>query len=201
MRARFRASWWSTGYVRGAANDFEPAPSYAAGVAAYQAKVRAKVSEALARLSPPMSLTGLAHLVQTGELSPELIGLGQDGAINLAVRGELRSDGAWVTDPALYDKRVAQSSFVTDPSFGVMTDRPVQRTELQAFIKGVGAADFKTLTTDPVRSLYGQKTLAVPALVDMLMGELGLRELVIVPQETTTGQILAALAKSTINGR
>ena len=41
----------------------------------------------------------------------------------------------------------------------------------------------------------GQKTLAVAALVDLLFRELGARRLVMVPQELTTGHILAKLQR------
>jgi hypothetical protein len=184
------------GYVRGATNDFEPAADYATGSAAYQAKARMKLNEALARISPPMDLTALATLVRDGELGPDLVALGQDGAVQLAVRSILRDGtGSWVTDPKTYDARVARSPFVIDPVFGVMTAPPIQPSELRAFAAGISATDFKALMTEPVRSRYGQKALVVPSLVDLLIRELGLRQLVMVPQETTTGQILAKLPR------
>jgi len=44
-----------------------------------------------------------------------------------------------------------------------------------------------------LRGLYGQKALVVPALADLLLGELGASRLVTVPQEVTTGNILTQL--------
>ena len=44
-----------------------------------------------------------------------------------------------------------------------------------------------------MRGMYGQKALATPALVELLLGELGASRLVTVPQEVTTGHILKAL--------
>jgi hypothetical protein len=43
--------------------------------------------------------------------------------------------------------------------------------------------------------LYGQKALVVPALAELLLRELGAERLVMVPQETTTGLILAQLPR------
>jgi len=184
------------GYVRGATNDFEPASDYAAGRATYQTKARTKIEDVLGRLSPPMSLAALAKLVRDGALGPDLLALGQDGAIQLFVRATLRDDhGAWVTDARTYDARMAQTTFETHPSFGVMTAPPILPGELRAFAQKMSAADFKTLTSDPAKGLYGQRALVVPALVDLLMHELGLRQLVMIPHEITTGHILAKLPR------
>jgi len=46
-----------------------------------------------------------------------------------------------------------------------------------------------------VLSLYGQRALAVPALVDLLLRELGASRLIVVPQESAVGNILAHLAR------
>jgi hypothetical protein len=100
-----------------------------------------------------------------------------------------------VTDAKAYDERVGRSAFISDPVFGVMTARPIAAAELAAFKAGIGLADFKMLTTDPVKGLYGQRALVNPALVDLLMRELGLRQLVMVPQEITTAHILARLPR------
>jgi len=74
-----------------------------------------------------------------------------------------------------------------------MTAPPLSRTEVQSYLRGVGPRDFKALTSDPVRGLYGQKALVVPALAELLLDELGGSRLVTVPQEVTTGHILTRL--------
>src|SRR6185436_16333835 len=90
------------GYVRGATNDIEPAATYAAGRTAYQATAKKLLEEQLGRLSPPMSLQAIRNLVRSGSIGPEIITLGQDGAMHLFVRGLLRSAGGWVNSSAGY---------------------------------------------------------------------------------------------------
>jgi hypothetical protein len=182
--------------VRAAANDFEPAADYATARRAYDAKVTARVNEALGRLAPPLTLGGLADLVKQSELGPELIALGQDGAVQYAVRGTLReAGGAWIADAGTYSRRLADTPSISDPDFGRMTAAPVLSSELTAFLGGLGLADLRALSSEPVRGLYGQKALVVPALANLIMRELSLRRLVLVPQEIATGHILAARSR------
>jgi hypothetical protein len=183
------------GYVRGAANDFEPAKDYRAGVAAYQARVREMIERDLAALTPPTSLARLRELVAAGKVGPELIALGEDGATApLAVRGRLRQTGGWVSDGRKYDA-VLGGPRPHHPSFGVMTAAPVKAAEVATYLRGIRPADFAALKSQPVRGLYGEKALVVPALVDLLLRELGATRLVTVPQEVTTGHVLRKLAK------
>jgi hypothetical protein len=182
------------GYVRAAANDFDPASDYASARAAYQQRVRAAIEQELGRLNPPLTLSRLRGLVSKGEIGPELIAVGEDGAVvPLAVGGWLRDGfGGWTSDPRSYDAAL-NGHRTTDRSFGIMTAPPVTRADVQAYLRGIGPRDFKALTNEPVRGLYGQKALATPALVELLLGELGASRLVTVPQEVTTGHILKSL--------
>jgi Ppx/GppA phosphatase family len=184
------------GYVRGAVNDIEPASDYAAGRAAYQAKAKLQIESELARLTPPMSLASLRSLVTSGAIGPDIIALGQDGAVQLSARGLLRrADRTWVADAVGYDAVLIKQPRGLDRSFGVLTAEPLSLDELAAFFGGITATDFNALATEPIRSLYGQKALVVPALVHMLLRELGAARLVMVPQEITTGHILVKLAR------
>ena len=182
------------GYVRAAANDFEPAADYASARAAYQQRAGAAIEQELGRLRPPLSLARLRDLVARGKLGPELIALGEDGAaVPLVVRGWLRdSAGAWTIDQKKYDEAL-NGHRTTDRSFGIMTAPPLSKAEVQSYLRAITPADFKALTSEPLRGLYGQKALVVPALVDLLLGELGASRLVTVPQEVTTGNILTQL--------
>jgi hypothetical protein len=181
------------GYVRASAGDFESAADYASAVAAYRAKLTTQIAEALSRMSPPIDLTTLASQVRSGVLGSDLITLGQDGAVQWFVRGVLRDNGSWITDAKAYDARVAKPQFVSDPGFGIMASPPIPLSDLQAFMRMIGPAEFQALKSDPIKGLYGQRALVTPVLMDLLMSELGLRRLIIVPQEITTGQILARL--------
>jgi hypothetical protein len=184
------------GYVRGAANDFEPATDYPAGWRAYQAKARAAIEQELGRLDPPMSLARLRSLVARGKIGPDVIALGDDGAVvPLAVRGLLRiSASGWLADAKAYDQALGRHR-VADPSFGLMIAPPVRPAEIAAYLRGIRPADFTALKSDPARGLYGPKALVNPALADLLLRELGGRRLVTVPQESTTGHILTRLRR------
>ena len=76
-----------------------------------------------------------------------------------------------------------------------MAAAPLSRAELTAYFSSIRPADFKTLASEPVRTIYGQKALVVPALVDLLLRELGARQLVMVPQENARGHMLAKLLR------
>jgi len=182
------------GYVRAAATDFDSAADYATARAAYQGHARAAIEQELGRLSPPLTIAGLRGLVARGKIGPELITLGEDGAIvPLAVRGWLRDgSGGWTADQKVYDAALSGHRG-TDRSFGVMTAPPLTSAEVGTYLRGIGPSDLKALTSDPVRGLYGQKALVTPALAALLLEELGASRLVTVPQEVTTGHILTRL--------
>jgi hypothetical protein len=182
------------GYVRAAANDFDPASDYASARAAYQRRARTAIEQELGRLSPPLTLSGLRALVAKGAIGPELIVLGEDGAVvPLVVRGWLRDgSGGWTADPKKYDQAL-NGHRVTDRSFGIMTAPPLSPADVKSYLRRIGPDDFKALRSEPVRGLYGQKALATPALVELLLEDLGFRRLVTVPQEVTTGNILSSL--------
>jgi hypothetical protein len=182
------------GYVRAAANDFDSAPDYASARAAYQRRARAAIEQELGRLSPPLTLSHLRGLVGRGEIGPELIALGEDGAVvPLAVRGWLRvGSGAWIADQKSYDAAL-NGHRTADRSFGIMTAPPLSPAVVQSYLRGIRPPDFKALASEPVRGLYGQKALVTPALAELLLAELGARRLVTVPQEATTGHILTSV--------
>ena len=56
-------------------------------------------------------------------------------------------------------------------------------------------ADLTALKSAPQRGLYGEKALVSPALVDLLLRELGATRLVTVPQDVTIGHVLRKLRK------
>jgi hypothetical protein len=181
------------GYVRASTNDMERAKSYAEGRVAYGAKVRAMLNEQLAKLNPPMTLSDLGALVRAGRIGPEIITLGLDGASHLWVRGLMRTATGWVSDSGAFDAVLRRQPLESDPQFGTLAAAPLGAAELQRFFDSVTPQDFRILTTDPVRSLYGQKALVVPALAALLLEDLGATRLVMVPQENSTGNILAKL--------
>jgi hypothetical protein len=132
--------------------------------------------------------------VARGEIGPEIIALGEDGAVvPLAVRGWLRDrSGSWTSDQKAYDAALGEHRSA-DRSFGVMTAPPLSKADVQSYVRGIRPADFKASRSEPVRGMYGQKALVTPALAGLLLGELGATRLVTVPQEVTTGHILTRL--------
>ena len=184
------------GYVRAAVNDFDAASDYAAAREAYQRKARAQIEQELGRLRPALDLSGLRRLVRQGRIGPEIIALGEDGAVvPLVVRGWLRDGaGGWVADPKRYDDALSAHR-VADRWFGIMAAPPLRPAEVEASLRGMRPGDLKTLTSEPVRGLYGAKALVVPALAELLLRELGGSRLVTVPQEVTTGHILTKLRR------
>ncbi len=190
------------GYVRASVMDFEPAADYATATQSYASGVKARIDGELARLSPATSLAGLRKLIRSGELEPEILAFGQDGAVALSVRGSLRdSRGSWIADPKVYDAAVAGQTPKPDARFGFVVGEPMTPAEIDAFVAGTTAEDFRVLAADPVKSLYGQKALVIPILVNLLLKELGAAKLVMLPQELSTGFIIAKSEHSRQLGR
>ncbi len=188
------------GYVRASTNDVEPAADFASGRAAYVADATQQLVAALAKLGPPMTLAAVKQLVTDGKLGKELFVVGQDGAVALVVRNELKdSNGTWPSDQKAYDDLVAAQVFKLDPTYGTISADPIAPAELTTFLtSAIGPSDFATLKKDPVKTIYGQKALVVPALLDLLVTELGLDKVVMVPQEMVTGYILTRLPPASI---
>ena len=182
------------GYVRASTNDIEPAADYATGRTAYVADATQQLGDALGKLAPPTTLAAIKQLVTDGKLGKEIIAVGQDGAVDLVVRNKLKDmSGTWISDQKAYDDLVAAQVFKVDPTYGTITSDPIVPGELTSFLASVSATDFAALKKEPTRTIYGQKGLVVPALLDMLTTQLGLDKVVLVPQEMVTGYILGHL--------
>jgi len=189
------------GYVRASANDVEPAADFASGRAAYVSDATQQLTDALAKLTPAMTLAAVKQLVTDGKLGKEIFVVGQDGSVDLVVRNKLKDTaGTWVSDQKTYDDLVAAQVFKVDPNYGTISADPFIPSELTTFLtSAIGPADFATLKKDPVKTIYGQKALVVPALLDLLIAQLGVDKVVLVPQEMVTGYILARLSPSPLH--
>ena len=186
------------GYVRAAAAYYAAtsADSYEVARAKHAADVTARLEAALAAASPPTSLSALRAAVVAGKLKPQIFLLGQDGALDLAVRATLRGDSAgWIDSKDAYEKQLAQPRVqVAGAPAGVTA--VLTPAEVDAwFSKIVGPADYEALRSKTVRDLYGEKALANTVLVDVLVKQLGLTSIALVPQEMPAGYILSKLAK------
>ncbi|HMA91192.1 MAG TPA: hypothetical protein VKP30_00840, partial [Polyangiaceae bacterium] len=205
----FQLSWWNKGaagpsavsvpfgYVRGSAT-YYPASStetYAAARQRHEADLKTKLDTALGALTPPMSLAQIKQSIVDGNVKGQVFVLGQDGAMNLVVRGELRdaTSGIWLSSSDAYKARVAQELPRVDPTYGEIMS-VLLPADLNNFFTTIMTADsFLALRTDPIRSLYGESALSNAALLDTLVKELGVTAIVGVPQEMPTGYILAKI--------
>jgi hypothetical protein len=201
----FQISWWPKGakvartvsvpfgYVRGARAYYaaDTTGTFDAARAKHAEEIKKRLEEALAALKPPSSL---AQLKKEG-LSPEIFVMGQDGALHLAVRGTLRdAEGRWIQAPAAYEAVVNADAKVSHDRFGEVL-AVLETAEISKFIADVAKpAEFDTLRKEPVRALYGERALANAVLLDVLAQELGVKTIVLVPQEMPAGYILFKLA-------
>jgi hypothetical protein len=203
----FQIAWWPKGapvartisvplgYVRGARAHYaaDAEGTFAAARARHAEDLRRRLDEALGILDPPVSLAQLKTEVRRGTLSSEVFVTGQDGALDLAIRGRLRdADGAWISTAPAYESMVAGEGTVHDERFGEVLAL-VKPGEIAKFLEEVEAPAFDALRRDPIRSLYGEKTLANAVLLDLLARELGVETVVLVPQEMPAGYILFKL--------
>ena len=186
------------GFVRATAEHYpvRTSESYDAARADHAAHLVALLGEALGALTPPASIASLRNAIAHGKLEPVIYVVGQDGALQLAVRALLRGeDGRWVDTKDAYEARLAREKPIAHPIFGAVTT-VLTPTEFGGFFAHVmNAADFEALRQQPVRDLYGEKALANTVLVDTLIKQLGITSVVLVPQEMPAGYILAKIAK------
>jgi hypothetical protein len=186
------------GYVRAAGAYYAATAtdSYEEARAKHAADVTARIEAALAASSPPTSLAALKAAVAAGKLKPQIFLLGQDGALDLAVRATLRGASAkWIDGKEAYEKLLAQPRTpVGGTPAGVTT--VLSPAELDAWFKTiVGPADYEALRSKTVRDLYGEKALANTVLLDVLVAQLGITSVALVPQEMPAGYILSKLPK------
>jgi len=205
----FQISWWPKGadvartvsvpmgFVRGAAAHYAPDAevSFAAARDRHAGEIRKRLDEALGALKPASSLAQLKEQIGKGALSPEIFVMGQDGALHLAARGRLRdAEGKWIASAEAYERAVASEPRVQHKRYGEI-HADLETGEISAFVGELGRpAEFHALRREPVRGLYGAKTLANAVLLDVLARELGVKRIVMVPQEMPAGYILYKLA-------
>ena len=168
--------------------------SYEAARVRHAAQAKTQIEEALAVAAPVKTLSDLKAAIAKGEIRPELFIFGQDGALHLVVRGRLRDpEGRWVDSASAYDALMTAESTTNDPDLGEITT-VLTPAELTAFFdRMTKPADYKALRTDPPRGLYGERTLANAALLDLLIRELSLEKVILVPQEMPSGYILSKI--------
>ncbi len=171
---------------------FAPAAArtYAEGRRALEPVLRAALAPVLAS-----ARTGLRKKV----LAPELVSLGENGDLALAVAGKLWS-GSPVrpVSESAYASAVKAWSLQADPRYGkvtaVLTAAPVRAIERAL---EVNQGLFDELRSPNLRRAYGNKLLVFPVLARLLEQELGITTIVLVPQEMADGFLIDSAATST----
>ena len=184
------------GYVLGATEFYTEASTetYAVAAGKHAAKLKMLFDEELKKLTPPTSLADLKAAVTAANLKPEIFVVGQDGALHLSVKAQLRDPaGKWIDTADGYAMRVAMEMPMADPMFGDITTKLTPADLTKFLTTEIKDADFAALRSAKVRGIYGEKALANAVLLDLLVRELGLTTIVLVPQEMPAGYILAKI--------
>ena len=112
------------GYVRAADKYYkaETMNSYDAARAEHAADVKMQLEAALGKLTPPVTLAQLKASITAGNLEPEIFLPGQDGALHLSLKAQLRDmAGKWIDEQKAYDDRVAMEKPMVNATFGDVT--------------------------------------------------------------------------------
>lgn len=186
------------GYQRGADKYYPTTPlteTYDVIRKKHAEELKTLLDAALGKLTPPTTLAALKTAIAGAKLGPELYIVGQDGALHLSVRGSLRdASGKWIDAAAAYSDRVALEKPAAMAGIPGLVTTMLTPMEIGKFFTDiVKPADFDSLRSEAVRDLYGEKALANATLVDLLVTELGLTNVLLVPQEMPTGYVLTKL--------
>lgn len=166
---------------------------YFAKAASYESARRAYADEVRRRLAATaLDLAGLRAALASGRLGRAIVALGQDAAIHLVVGGALRdASGQWLQDEAAYARKANEVRPTFSPDYGEVTGI-LKAAQISDYLHSLGeSSQLLQLQADPVRGLYGNKALVVPALLDVLMRDLGVDTVVLTSAEMPTGYILA----------
>lgn len=174
------------GYEQAANLFFAKADSYEAGQQAYALEVRRRLA------ATGLDLAGLRAAVASGKLGRAIVALGQDAAIHLVVRGDVRdAAGQWLRDEAEYTRKATQVRPTSSTDYGEVT-AILTAAQIDGYLRSLsGSSQLRELRAEPIRGLYGNKALVVPALFEVLIRELGADTVVLTSAEMPSGYILA----------
>jgi Ppx/GppA phosphatase family len=161
---------------------------YAPARAALVAALRAGLGPSLERVRASL---------RAGALDPELISVGENGDLPLALAGKLWDrDTRRGVDEARYSALLRTRTPATSASFGTVT-AVLSARDLATFAAALDRDPklFEELRSSPVRRIYGYKMLAVPAVVQVLAEDLGIETVVLVPQDMPDGLIVDHLQR------
>ena len=159
----------------------------------YQDGQRAAAAALRSALRP--SLARARAALRRKALEPELHSLGENGDLALAASGKLWPGRPPATvDEAGYAADVKRMQPHQDDTHGrVMAVLQARQLAGLAGLLSRDRALFDSLRSERLRRVYGNKMLVFPTLIALLEQELGLRTLVLVPQEMADGYLIASL--------
>jgi hypothetical protein len=154
-----------------------------------------KALEPVLRAALAPVLTSARASLKKKTLAPELVSLGENGDLALALAGKL-----WSGSPARpvtesgYAAAVKSWSMQSDPRYGkvsaVLTAAPVRTIERALEQNPIL---FDELRSTTLKRVYGNKLLVFPVLARLLEQELGITTIVLVPQEMADGFLIDRL--------
>lgn len=168
--------------------------NYAAARAAFVTAIRAALGTNVARIRAAM---------KKGTLSPELYSLGENGDMAVALAGQLwDAKSHHGVDEAGYAALLKTRSPTPDAARGLVT-AVLAASDLQAFARTLESDVelFQELRSDRIKRIYGYKMLAFPALVSALAEDLGVKTVVLVPQEMPDGLIVESMTTPAATAR
>jgi hypothetical protein len=131
----------------------------------------------------------------------EIFSLAENGDVALATAGQLwpRRQAVTVEEYGVAVRAVQRKA---DPGYGPITGALAAR-ELDSLVAQIDKdrSLFEALRGDQVNRTYGYKMLAFPALITMLARELGVRTVVLVPQEMADGLIVDRMVPHSLAAR
>jgi Ppx/GppA phosphatase family len=159
----------------------------------YQDGQRAAAAALRSALRPALARARSA--LRRKVLDPELHSLGENGDLALAASARL-----WPGQPPVAVDEAGYTAEVKrlQPHFDVTHGRvtavlPARQMVGLAGLLSRDRALFDSLRSERLRRVFGNKMLVFPTLIALLEQELGLRTLVLVPQEMADGYLIASL--------
>jgi hypothetical protein len=159
---------------------------YATARAAYAGALREPLTPLLAKIRKDL---------RKHKLAPEIYSLAENGDVALALAGRLWDASAKGVSEEVYSAAVKATQPQQDKRRGLVTAVLSARAvaALSERLDGDRAL-FDELRSDGRKRFFGNKMLVLPALIRLLEQEIGLKSVVLVPQEMSEGLVIDQLA-------
>jgi hypothetical protein len=128
------------------------------------------------------------------KLAPEVYSLAENGDVALALAGRLWDASAKGVTEEVYSAAVKSTQPQRDKQRGLVTAvLPARAVAALSERLDRDHALFEELRSDGRKKFFGNKMLVLPALIRMLEKEIGLKSVVLVPQEMSEGLVIDRL--------